>query len=68
MCWFGINEYAVGMNKPLKLIDTVALLTDLPEERLSIGQVGIIVEELADGVYDVEFANAKGRTLTTCAV
>lgn len=56
------------MNKALHLLDIVALLTDLPDEKISSGQVGTIVEELADGVYEVEFADAKGRTLTTCAV
>lgn len=56
------------MNKLLQLVDVVALLTDLPDEKLSIGQVGTIVEEMADGVYEVEFADTKGRTLTTCAV
>ncbi len=56
------------MNRPLKLLDVVALLTDSPDEKLSIGQVGTIVEELADGVFEVEFADTKGRTLTTCAV
>lgn len=56
------------MDKPLQLLDVVALLTEIPDEKLSIGQVGTIVEELADNVYEVEFADAKGRTLTTCAV
>lgn len=56
------------MNKPWQLLDVVALLTDLPDEKLRIGQVGTIVEELADDVFEVEFADTKGRTLTTCAV
>ena len=56
------------MDKPLQLLDVVALLTDLPDEKLRIGQVGTIVEELTDDVFEVEFADAKGRTLTTCAV
>ena len=56
------------MDKPLQLLDIVALLTEIPDEKLSIGQVGTIVEELADNVYEVEFADTKGRTLTTCAV
>lgn len=49
-------------------MDIVALLTKLPDEKLSIGQVGTVVEELANNVFEVEFADAKGRTLTTCAV
>ncbi len=53
---------------PLKSLDIVALLTKLPDEKLSIGQVGTVVEVLAENVFEVEFADAKGRTLTTCAV
>ena len=53
---------------PLKLLDIVALLSEIPGEKVKIGQVGTIVEELAEDVYEVEFADTKGRTLTTCAV
>lgn len=56
------------MDKPLQLLDVVALLTDLPDEKLRIGQAGSIVEELTDDVFEVEFADAKGRILTICAV
>lgn len=56
------------MEKSLRLLDVVALLVDIPDEKLSIGQVGTIVEVLADDVFEVEFANTKGRTLSTCAV
>ena len=56
------------MEKNLRLLDVVALLVDIPNEKLSIGQVGTIVELLADDVFEVEFADTKGRTLTTCAV
>ncbi len=56
------------MKKTLYLLDIVALLTDLPDEKLSSGQVGTIVEELGPDVYEVEFADVKGRTITTCAV
>ncbi|WP_198175172.1 DUF4926 domain-containing protein [Spirosoma telluris] len=63
-----IFSYPQNMEKSLQLLDIVALLSELPDEKLSIGQVGTIVEELADNVYEVEFADSKGRTLTTCAV
>ena len=56
------------MKKSLHLFDIVALLTDLPDEKISTGQVGTIVEELTEAVYEVEFADAQGRTITTCAV
>lgn len=46
----------------MKLLDTVALLEDLPERQLRRGQVGTVVEELAKGVYEVEFSDDEGRT------
>jgi len=46
----------------VKLLDTVALLEDLPEKRLHRGQVGTVVEELAKDVYEVEFSDDEGRT------
>ncbi|MFD2572188.1 DUF4926 domain-containing protein [Spirosoma soli] len=56
------------MTDRLHLLYVVALLAETPDEKVSIGQVGTIVEELTDDMYEVEFADAKGRTLTTCAV
>ena len=52
----------------LKLLDVVALLTDLPERGLVRGQVGTIVEELADSVYEVEFTDDEGRTYASLAL
>ena len=46
----------------IKLLDTVALLSDLPEKRLQRGQVGTVVEVLADGVLEVEFSDDQGHT------
>ena len=52
----------------LKLFDVVALLVAVPAEKLPAGQVGTLVEELADGVFEVEFADTQGRTIAMCAV
>ena len=46
----------------MKLLDTVALLEDMPTLSLYRGQVGAIVEEYKPGVFEVEFVDAKGRT------
>jgi len=46
----------------VKLLDVVALIDDLPENNLSRGQVGTVVEVLAPGVFLVEFSDNKGRT------
>lgn len=52
----------------IKLYDTVAILKDLPEKKVVFGQVGTIVEELAEGVFEVEFANKLGETIAEFAV
>lgn len=52
----------------LNVLDTVALMKDTPDGQLTKGQVGTIVEELADEVYEVEFANKKGETILTLAL
>jgi hypothetical protein len=46
-----------------KLFDVVALTVDLPEHNLRRGQVGTIVEILANGkAFEVEFSDRDGRT------
>ncbi len=47
----------------INLLDVVALTVSLPEYNLSQGQVGTIVEILADGdAFEVEFSDRQGRT------
>ena len=46
-----------------KLLDVVALTVDLPEYNLWRGQVGTVVETLANGTaFEVEFSDRDGRT------
>ncbi len=52
----------------LAILDVVALLKDIPEAHLLVGQVGTVVELLAENVYEVEFADRKGRTLSICTL
>ena len=48
---------------PIKLLDVVALIVDLPDCNLWRGQVGTVVEILADGkAFEVEFSDRDGRT------
>jgi hypothetical protein len=42
-------------------LNVVALLTDLPTQRLARGQVGTIVEHLDDKTLLVEFSDDQGR-------
>ncbi len=48
---------------PIHELDVVALLEDVPEHNLRQGQMGTAVDELAPGVFDVEFSDTQGRTV-----
>lgn len=51
------------MKNIIKLLDVVALTVDLPKYNLYRGQVGTVVEILANGkAYEVEFSDRNGRT------
>jgi hypothetical protein len=47
----------------IKMLDVIALTVDLPEYDLWRGQVGTVVEILANGdAFEVEFSDRSGRT------
>ena len=47
----------------IKLLDVVALTVDLPNFNLWRGQVGTVVEVLANGTaFEVEFSDRNGHT------
>lgn len=47
----------------VELLDVVALTVDLPQYDLWRGQVGTVVETLADSTaFEVEFSDRDGRT------
>jgi hypothetical protein len=51
------------LTSSVKLLDVVALTVDLPQDNLWRGQVGTIVEILANGqAFEVEFSDRNGRT------
>ena len=52
----------------LEKLSVVALTEDLPVKGLKRGQVGTIVEDLAPGVYEVEFGDDQGRTYASAAL
>ncbi len=56
------------MGEEIHLLDVVALTEDLPKHGLLRGQVGTVVEELAPGVFEVEFSDDEGRTYASVAV
>ena len=49
-------------DNPPKQLDTVALTEALPEHGLLRGQVGPVVDELAPGIFEVEFADTRDQT------
>ncbi|HEX7079720.1 MAG TPA: DUF4926 domain-containing protein [Gammaproteobacteria bacterium] len=55
------------MDRQPRLLDVVALLTDIPEHGLVRGQVGTVVE-LLSGAYEVEFSDDEGRTYAQLAL
>ena len=50
-----------------RLLDVVALLSDVPAHGLTRGQVGTVVE-LLDGAYEVEFSDDEGKTYAELAL
>lgn len=54
--------------RQVKLLDTVALLEDLPERKLKRGEVGTVVEILAPGIFEVAFSDDQGRTYAELAL
>jgi hypothetical protein len=56
-----MKENKGAKNERPSLLDVVALLTDLPAQRLARGQVGTIVEQLDDKTLLVEFSDGQGR-------
>jgi Domain of unknown function (DUF4926) len=51
-----------------KLLDVVALTSDLPDRGLRRGQVGTVVEVLSPGTFEVEFSDDEGRAYAQLAL
>ncbi len=58
---------ATANKKGPSLLDLVALLSDLPAQRLARGQVGTIVEQLDENISLVEFSDEQGRAYAIAA-
>lgn len=56
------------MRNKIELLDTVALLEDLPQRNLKQGEVGTVVEILAPDVFEVEFSDDEGQTYAMFAL
>ena len=51
----------------IKLLDVVALIEDLDSEGLR-GEVGTVVEQWKDGVFEVEFSDNSGKAYAFAAL
>ena len=56
------------MNTSVKNLDVVALLADVPEAKLTRGQVGTVVETLDSKNVLVEFSDDDGKTYALAPV
>jgi hypothetical protein len=52
----------------IKLLDVVALTEDLPAEGLRRGEVGTVVEQWKDNVFEVEFSDDTGKAYAFVAL
>jgi hypothetical protein len=56
------------MKDEIKLLDVVALTTDIPQHNLYRGEIGAVVECYTDDSYDVEFVAQDGYTYALVTV
>ncbi len=56
------------LSDSIHLLDTVALVADVPERNLKRGEVGTVVEVLAPNVVEVEFSDNEGQTYAELAL
>lgn len=52
----------------IELLDVVALTEDLDSQGLKRGEVGTVVEQWKDGVYEVEFSDNSGKAYAFAAL
>jgi hypothetical protein len=52
----------------IRILDVVALTEALPAEGLRRGEVGTVVEQWAEGVFEVEFSDDTGAAYAVAAV
>jgi hypothetical protein len=64
-----MNATSDARSEGPSVLDAVALLTDLPAQRLARGQVGTVVEQLDASTSLVKFSDEQGRAyaIAPCA-
>ena len=63
----GTTETA-GVQRRIRILDVVAITTDVPEHGLLRGHVGTAVEPLNSGAFEVEFSDDDGKTYALVAL
>jgi hypothetical protein len=58
----GNDRLDMSATSHVHLLDTVALVRNLPELGLVAGEVGAVVEVLSDEAFEVEFCDESGCT------
>jgi len=58
----------MNMNTDIELYKVVAVLTDFSDKNIRKGQVGTVVEKLAENVYEIEFCDKQGQTILTTSL
>jgi hypothetical protein len=52
----------------INLLDIVAVIEDIDSEGLRRGEVGTVVEQWKDGVFEVEFSDNSGKAYAFAAL
>jgi hypothetical protein len=60
--------HTLGINMKYKVLDTVVLQKDIPENNLSSGDLGVIVEIYSLNDIEVEFITGNGHTQALLAL
>jgi len=56
------------MGNTIQLLDVVALLENIENRKVGLGQVGTVVEILDENVFEVEFCDNNGQTYAVLAL
>ena len=52
----------------IKILDVVALTEPMPDNGLRRGEVGTVVDQWKDGIFEVEFSDDTGKAYAFAAV
>jgi uncharacterized protein DUF4926 len=59
---YAMRDASMVTRPQIQLLDTVALVCDVPKLGLAAGEVGAVVDLLSDDAFEVEFCDESGYT------